>query len=139
MQVREMMTENPTCCSPDSSIQDAARLMVKNDCGEIPVVGDRGQPAGVITDRDIACRAVAEGRSSETLVAEIMSSPAITVTPVTSIEDCCKTMEDNQIRRVLVVDDSGSCCGIVSQADIARNAPKEKTAELVRDVSEPSS
>lgn len=138
MQVREIMTENPTCCSPDSSIRDAAKLMVENDCGEIPVLGNRGEPAGVITDRDIACRAVAEGRSPDTPVAQIMSSPAVTVTPETSVEDCCRTMEDNQIRRVPVVDESGACCGIVSQADIARSAKEVETGELVREVSEPT-
>lgn len=139
MQVREIMTNDPVCCSSDSSIKDAAQLMIDHDCGEIPVLDDRGKLAGVVTDRDIACRAVAQGRSPETPVAEVMSSPAHTVTQEMSVEDCCKTMEDNQIRRVPVVDESGSCCGIVSQGDIARNTSEEETAELVRDVSEPTS
>lgn len=138
MQVRDIMTENPTCCSPETSIREAAKLMADNDCGEIPVVDHRGQPVGTITDRDIACRCVAEGRSPETPVREAMSSPVITVTAETSLEDCCRTMEENQIRRVPVVDQSGSCCGIVSQADVALRASKDRTAEIVHEVSEPT-
>lgn len=138
MQVREIMTENPACCAPDTSIKEAARLMVQNDCGEIPVTDERGAPVGVVTDRDIACRAVAQGKSLDTPVSEIMSTPAVTATPETTVEDCCATLEENRIRRAPVVDESGSCCGIVAQADIARNAPEHETAEVVRDVSQPT-
>lgn len=138
MQVRDIMTENPTCCGPDTSVQAAARLMVDDDCGEIPVVDANGIPVGVITDRDIACRCVAEGKPHDTPVGEVMSSPAVTVTPATSVEDCCVTMEKNQIRRVPVVDEAGKCCGMVSQADIALGSDAENTGELVRDLSEPA-
>lgn len=138
MQVRDIMTENPTCCGPDTSVQAAARLMVDDDCGEIPVVDTNGIPVGVITDRDIACRCVAEGKPHDTPVGEVMSSPAVTVTPAASVEDCCATMEKNQIRRVPVVDEAGKCCGMVSQADIALGSEAENTGELVRDLSEPA-
>ena len=67
-----------------------------------------------------------------------MSSPPVTVKRETSIEDCCRQLEKNQIRRVPVVDQTGRCCGIVSQADIAKVAPTEKTAEMLKQVSEPS-
>ena len=138
MQVRDIMTDKPACCAPDDTVKDAARLMVENDCGEIPVVDASGAPLGVVTDRDIACRCVAEGKSLDTPVSEVMSAPAVTVTPETSVDDCCATMEENQIRRVPVVDEGGKCCGMVSQADIARSADEEETSELVRNVSEPS-
>lgn len=138
MQVRDIMTEDPACCGPGDTVKDAARLMVENDCGEIPVVDENGAPIGVVTDRDIACRGVAEGKSLETRVGDVMSAPAVTVTPETSVDDCCATMEENQIRRVPVVDDDGKCCGMASQADIARIAEKEETSELVRRVSEPT-
>ena len=138
MQVRDIMTDNPACCAPDDTVKDAARLMVENDCGEIPVVDASGAPLGVVTDRDIACRCVAEGKSLDTPVREVMSAPAVTVTPETSVDDCCTTMEENQIRRVPVVDEGGKCCGMVSQADIARSADEEETSELVHSVSEPS-
>ena len=64
-----------------------------------------------------------------------MSSPVVTVTPETSVDDCCKVMEENQVRRVPVVDESGACCGMVSQADAAERGSKEETAEVVREVS----
>lgn len=138
MQVRDIMTKNPACCAPDDSVKEAARLMASNDCGEIPVVDKSGAPVGVITDRDIACRCVAESKSLETPVSEIMSAPAVTVTPETSVGDCCATMEDNQVRRVPVVDEAGKCCGMVSQADIAQSADTQETSNLVRRVSEPT-
>lgn len=137
MHVRDIMTQNPTCCAPDTSVQAAAKLMMDNDCGEIPVLDDNGIPVGVITDRDIACRCVAEGKAHETRVGDVMSTPVVTVTPTTSIADCCAAMEENQIRRVPVVDDSGKCCGMVSQADIALGSDIQNTGELVRDMSKP--
>jgi CBS domain-containing protein len=69
---------------------------------------------------------------------EVMSSPAVTVTPETSVEDCRLVMEQNQVRRVPVVDQRGGCCGIVAQADLALKTDEEKTAEVVRQVSRPT-
>ena len=139
MQVREIMTENPACCSPDASIQEAARLMMEHDCGEIPVVDGQNRPVGVVTDRDISCRAVAQGKDpARTTVREVMSEPVVTVKPEDSVESCCQSMEENQIRRVPVVDESGSCCGMVAQADIAGQTSGDKTAEVVRDISKPT-
>lgn len=138
MRVRDVMTENPACCGPDMSLQDVAKMMVDCDCGEIPVVDAQRRPVGVVTDRDICIRAVAEGRDiRQTTAREVMSQPVITVSPESSLEECRQKMEANQIRRVPVVDDSGACCGIVAQADVARNSAEEKTGDLVRDVSRP--
>jgi len=120
------MTTNPACCTPQNSVEEAAQMMVKHDCGEIPVVEskDNPKPIGVITDRDITCRVVATGKNpSQTRVGDAMSTPPV---------------EENQIRRVPVVDQSGRCCGIVSQADIAKAAPTEETAEVLKQVSERS-
>jgi len=136
MEARDVMTADPACCSPSDSVKEAAALMVDNDCGDIPVVDEGGQLVGVITDRDIACRCVAEGKSADTPVEEVMSSSLVTVAPDASIDECCKKMEDNQVRRLPVVDDQGKCCGIVSQADIALHADKAETGALVREVSE---
>ena len=137
MNVRELMTQDPVCCTPDSSLQDVAKMMVSNDCGEIPVIqtAQNRRLVGVITDRDIVCRAVAEGKGSTTKVDQCMTRDVVTVTPETSLEDCRQLMEDNQIRRVPVVDSNDSCCGIVSQADIAVRATPAATGELVREVS----
>lgn len=138
MQVQDIMSANPACCTPSSTIEQAAQLMAAHDCGEIPVLDERGCPMGVVTDRDIACRAVAQGRSPQTRVMDVMSVPAITVSRQTSVEECCEIMEDNQIRRVPVVDSQGVCCGMVAQADLAIRGSEEMAGELVRDVSRPA-
>jgi CBS domain-containing protein len=138
---KDIMSANPACCTPEHNVQQAAEMMVKHDCGEIPVVetDENMRPIGVITDRDISCRVVATGKSpKQTRVREAMSTPPVTVTPETSIEECCRILEESQIRRVPVVDQSGICCGIVSQADIAKAASTKQTAEVVKQVSEPS-
>ena len=142
MEVKDVMTPDPACCTPDTTLQRVAELMVENDCGEIPVVENAAsmKPVGVITDRDIVCRTVAKGLNPLTLTAsECMTTPAVTVTPDTSLDECCRVLEENQIRRVPVVDASGACCGIVALADIAKHAKKRETAEVVKEVSEPSS
>jgi len=138
MKVKEIMSKDPACCTRESSLQDVAILMLEHDCGEIPVVDNMQskRPVGVVTDRDITIRTVALGKNPLELRArDCMSSPAVTVTPETTVDDCCTLMEENQLRRVPVVDESGCCCGIVSQADIARNASKKEAGELVKDVS----
>jgi CBS domain-containing protein len=138
--IKHVMTNDPACCSPDTSLQEVARLMVEHDCGEIPVVDNEQsrRPVGVITDRDIVCRAIAEGRNPLALTAgECMTTAVVTVTPDMSIEDCCDVMERNQIRRVPVIDAQGCCCGIVSQADIARRVSERAAGEVVVDVSKP--
>jgi CBS domain-containing protein len=141
MQVREIMTPDPICCTLTTPLKDVARAMVEHDCGEIPIVenDDEKMLVGVVTDRDIVCRLVAQGKNPLELTAEsCMSSPVIVVWESTQIEDCAQLMEENQIRRVPVVDGGGACCGIVSQADIAQHASRRITAELVRDVSQPA-
>jgi len=140
-QAKDIMSANPACCTPEHNVQQAAEMMVKHDCGEIPVVenDDNMKPIGVITDRDITCRVVATGKNpKQTRVRDAMSSPPVTVKPETSIEDCCQILEKFQIRRVPVVDESGRCCGMVSQADIANAAPTKQIAEVVKQISESS-
>lgn len=142
MQVKNVMTPNPACCTPDSTLQRVAEMMVENDCGEIPVVENMAsmKPVGVITDRDITCRTVAKGLNPLVMtVGECMTTPCVTVTPDTSLDECCRVLEEKQIRRVPVIDASGACCGIVALADIAKHAKKREAAEVVKEVSEPSS
>ena len=136
MEVRDLMTTGPACCEPGAGLQEVARMMVDNDCGAIPVVED-GEPVGIVSDRDIAIRAVAEGRNPLELTAgDIMSSPVETVTEAASLDDLFDLMEEKQIRRVVVVDADGGVCGIVAQADIAEYAGDE-VAEVVQEISEP--
>ncbi len=138
MQVKEIMTQDPACCTADEGLQSIAKMMVDNDCGCIPIVDDMDskRPIGTITDRDICCRTVAEGQNPLDMTAgDVMSSDVVTVTPDTSVADLCNLMEQNQIRRIAVIDDAGRCCGMVAQADIAINADTSKTAEVVQEVS----
>lgn len=142
MQVREIMSDDLVCCTAETSLGDVVRLMADHDCGEIPVVGpgDSRKPIGVVTDRDITCRTVAQGRNPLELTAkDCMSSPVVTITADAPIEDCCRTMEQRQVRRVPVVDDRGECCGIVSQADIARVASEKVAGHVVKEVSRETS
>src|SRR6266700_3201352 len=110
MKVRDMMTGDPACCTAETSLPEVARMMVDRDCGEIPVVDNTSSkvPIGVVTDRDIVCRTVANGLNPLDLTAaDCMSKPTVTVTPEMSLEECCRIMEDKLIRRVPVVDDRG--------------------------------
>lgn len=138
MTVASVMTANPACCTPGTSLTEVARMMVDNDCGEIPVVEDMvtRKLAGVITDRDIAVRIVAQGRNSaEACATDCMTSPCVSVTADTSLEECCDVMEVNKIRRVPVLDDKGGVVGIVSLADVVRTAKPSITASVVKEVS----
>ena len=138
MKISEIMTRAPACAVPESPLEEIARLMVQKDCGAIPIVEDRESRrlVGVVTDRDITCRSLANSRDPMELTAnDVMTTMLFTVAPDATLEECCELMEKNQVRRMMVVDDSGACVGIVAQADIARVAPENKTAELVKDVS----
>ena len=133
---RDVMTPNPACCTPTMTLDEVAKLMVHNDCGEIPVVDGSDQPVGVITDRDIVCRVVAEGKNPTAYTAEqFMSQPIVTVPADTPLDEVVATMEKHQIRRMPVVDELGSCVGIISQADLAWTGGERQVAELVREVS----
>ncbi len=142
MQVKDMMTADPACCTAETSLPEVARMMVGKDCGEIPVVDNTSSkvPIGVVTDRDIVCRTIANGLNPLDLTAaDCMSKPTITVTPDISLEECCRIMEEKLIRRVLVVDDRGSCVGIIALADIALHTGKNVAGHIVKEVSEPTS
>jgi len=133
---RDVMTLNPVCCSPETTLDQVARLMRQNDCGEIPIVDPADRPIGVVTDRDIVCRVVADGKNPLVYTAEAcMSQAVVTVPDNAPLEDVISTMERHQIRRVPVVDEQGRCTGIISQADVAWTGPQRKVAELVREVS----
>jgi len=132
---RDVMTPDPACCSPHTSIDQVAKMMIQNNCGEIPIVDAANRPLGVVTDRDIVCRIVAEGKNPLGYTEQAMTTPAVALGPDVSIDDVIETMEDHQIRRVLVVDDGGACAGIIAQADVAAKGSARKAAELLREVS----
>ena len=141
MQMRDAMTKDPVCCTPDTTIEAAARMMLERDCGAIPVVTDLASrtPVGIITDRDIVTRVVAKGIDPMGLpVRECMTAPAVTILEDAGLDDCVELLQLGQLRRVVVVDRTGACVGIMAQADIARCASKRETGDLVREVSKPT-
>ena len=141
MDVQSFMTPDPASCVPSTPVTDVARMMVDNDCGEIPVVNNKEErkPVGVVTDRDIVVRTIACGDNALTKTAgDVMTAPAVTVTPTVSLVECCDVMEREQIRRVPVVDESGRLVGIVALADVAQNAGRRTTAEVIKEVSQPN-
>ena len=134
---RDVMTPDPACCTASTSVDEIAKLMVQNNCGEIPIVDTADHVVGVVTDRDIVCRVVAQGKNPMGHTAEeCMSRSVVTVDLETPIEEVVATMEKHQIRRVPVVANGGCCAGIISQADVARTGPEHEVAELVREVSQ---
>ena len=133
---KDIMTPEPQCCSRETTLNEVANLMVEADCGEIPITDASNRLIGVITDRDIVCRVVAKGKNPSSVTAgECMTEPVVVVNEDTKLDAVLAVMEENQIRRVPVVDASGCCCGIISQADIAMCAAENETGELVREVS----
>jgi len=135
---KDIMTPAPQCCSRETPLNEVANLMVEADCGEIPVT-DGSRLVGVVTDRDIVCRVVAKGKNPSAVTAgECMSEPVIVVKEDSTIEDVMSLMEEKQIRRVPVVDGTGACCGIISQADLALTGRESQVGELVREVSKDS-
>jgi CBS domain-containing protein len=121
MKVNEIMTPAPCCASPATSIAEVAELMRDNDCGSVPIVDD-GCLVGIVTDRDLAIRALADGKSGETRVNEVMTSVPCCSSPDDEVDTVEKLMATNQVRRVPIVDADGRCVGIVAQADLARAA-----------------
>jgi len=134
-----VMTKDPACCTPLTSLREVSQMMVAHDCGSIPVVESKESKklVGIITDRDIVCRSVAQNKNPLELTAgDCMSNPVVTGEPGTSLEDCCNLMEDNQVRRIPIVDENGSCCGVVTQAHIAHHAKVQDVAQVLKDVSQ---
>ena len=138
MHVKDIMTSDPACCTPDASLAEVAKMMVDYDCGEIPVIEsqDTRIPIGVVTDRDIVTRTIGAGLNPMDMIAEeCMSMPVVTVTPDTSFDECRRILEDKQIRRVPVVDAKGACCGIVALADITKYASEQDAGKVLQEVS----
>lgn len=141
MKIQDVMTHDPRCVTPDTSARAAARLMKEEDVGIIPVVNDDStrQLVGVITDRDIAIRVVAEGRPADTRVGDVMSTSKLAIcSPTQDLDTAMDTMASEQVRRIPIVDERGTLVGIVSQADVVRKASDDTKAErTVERISEP--
>jgi CBS domain-containing protein len=138
MFVKDIMSTDPVRCAPETRLREVAELMAGSDCGEIPICDAHGTPIGVVTDRDIVCRVLAKGLNPLDLSAsQCMTEPVVTASLDLSVEDCARLMEQYRVRRLPVVDAGGACCGIVTQADLARRGPRDITAEVLETVSQP--
>jgi len=135
MNIRDVMTPNPRTVSPQDSIQSAARIMRDEDTGFVPVV-DNGKPVGVVTDRDIVIRAVAEDGQINRPVREIVTKELIAVHPDMSVSEATELMSEHQVRRLPVVDND-RLVGIVSIGDIAvKEGRDSRVGDALQHISE---
>jgi CBS domain-containing protein len=112
-----------------------ATLMVDHDCAAVPIVSS-GEVLGLVTDRDIACRAVARGwNAAELPVSAVMSAPLVAVHPDEDFEDAVQVMKENHVHHLPVIDDGGHLLGIVAQSDLGRRMPNRELGQLVRETS----
>jgi len=134
------MTANVVCVRPEDTLQDAARKMRDLDVGPLPVCGDDDRLAGMITDRDIVIRSVAEGRDPKTTpVSEAMTEDIVFCFEEQDVEEAARTMQERQLRRLVVLNNRKRLVGIVSLGDVAtRSGDEEQTGAVLSDVSEPS-
>ncbi|MCE5197448.1 MAG: CBS domain-containing protein [Armatimonadota bacterium] len=139
MNVNEIMTTDLVTCNPNETLTQAAAKLQDADIGACPVVV-QDSLVGIVTDRDITVRAVAKGFDpNSTHISDVMSKNLVTGTPSMPVEDACRLMEDNQVRRLPIVDNQGKLVGIVAQADLALDLDEEEMiAEVVEKISEPS-
>jgi CBS domain-containing protein len=139
MQLKDIMTSNPECVAPEDSLQDAARKMRNLDVGPLPIC-ENDRLAGMLTDRDIVVRAVAEGRNPQTTkVREVMSPDVFYGFEDQDVREAARTMQERQVRRLLVLNRDKRLVGIVSLGDLAvETGDTQKSGEVLQDVSEPA-
>ena len=133
--VHEVMTDRPRVVTPETTVSDAAQLMKNDDVGSLPIL-DGEQLAGMVTDRDIVIRAVAEGKDPRGMpVREVASRELVTVNADEELSRALQLMASQQVRRLPVVDDDGKLVGILAQADVAVEAKEKDVGEMVEEIS----
>jgi CBS domain-containing protein len=133
--IRDVMTSDPCAIDADKSVAYAAKMMREEDVGLAPIVeGDK--LVGMLTDRDITIRVVAEGRNPDQVkVSEVASKQVVTIDPQQDLDEALRIMAKHQVRRLPVVEEDGKLVGVVAQADIARKGDDKQTGELVEEIS----
>lgn len=142
MLARDLMTTNPRTVTPTTPLEEAAQLMREQDVGMLPVVAEDGSNklVGVVTDRDITVRHVAEGHKGSCQVSEAMTDHVTTCRVDSDVKDVMQTMGKEQLRRIPIVDERSSLLGVIAQADIARRGKDAEAAgETVERISRPTS
>lgn len=143
MKAKEIMSRDPQCCTPADTLQSAARMMADFDCGSLPVVqnADTRELIGVLTDRDIAIRGVAKGKTPDSKVNDVMTPAPTSCSPEDDVDQVERIMMDRQVRRVPVVDADRRVVGMIAQADLARNnraASDREVGQIVEKISAPA-
>jgi len=133
--IRDVMTSDPCTIDAEKSVAYAAKMMREEDVGLAPIVeGDK--LIGMLTDRDITIRVVAEGRNPDQVkVREVASTQVVTIDPQQDLSEALRIMAKHQVRRLPVVEEDGKLVGVVAQADIAREGDDKQTGELVEEIS----
>ena len=141
MRIQDIMTRNPACVTGDATVREAAQVMLREEVGLVPVIKGSGDNTlvGVVTDRDIAIRCVAEGKDGTCRVRDVMSADDLaTCSQNDDVESVMGAMRTEKVRRIPIVDERGSLVGIVSQADVATKARNESAVEdTIERISEP--
>jgi CBS domain-containing protein len=136
----EVMTPNPVCCLPSDNVKRAAELMKRENVGPIPVIENEQtrKLVGIITDRDLALKVIAEGLdASSTKVESVMTRKVVSCRADDPLQKAMNLMSGHQLRRITIVDKANVILGIISQADIATRVNRpEKTAEVVKEISQ---
>lgn len=142
-QANELMTQNPSCVTPETTAQEAASLMEREDVGSLPVVESRDSMrlVGIVTDRDLALRVLGRGESGSTRISNVMSSGNLaSVRPEDNLDKVERLMSEQQVRRIPVVDDSNRVVGMIAQADLAREqgaVGRKDFGKVLEEISEP--
>jgi len=129
MRARDIMTRDPSCLRRDDTARTAAQVMRDQDCGVVPIVDEARRVVGMVTDRDLAIRAIAAGKSPDTRLSDLMTSNVHCCSADDDLRDVERKMAELQVRRICIVDAGGRCMGIISQADIARAARDNEVSE----------
>jgi len=143
MKANELMTKNPSCVTPQTTAQEAASLMEREDIGSLPVVETRESMrlVGIVTDRDLALRVLGRGESASTPVSSAMSSGDLAcVGPEDDLDKIERLMSEHQVRRIPVLDDNKRVCGMIAQADLAREQKavgRKDFGKVLEEISEP--
>ena len=140
MTCKDLMTSSPSCCLLSDSAATAAQVMKREDIGPVLVVSDHSEKllVGIVTDRDLAVKVVADGRDPHnTRIDQVMSSHLVTCGEDEDVSLAMKRMADHQVRRIPVVDSNGRVSGIIAQADIALRGDEEQVGEMVEEISQP--
>jgi CBS domain-containing protein len=134
--IRDAMTANPRAVTSSTSVAEAAQLMKSEDVGSLPVTdGDR--LVGMVTDRDIVLRVVAEGKDVQSAtVGEVASRELVTIDPQQNLDEALRLMAQHQVRRLPVVEEDGRLVGILAQADVAQQGDDKKTGQMVEKISD---